>query len=469
MRSLFCLLAIFISLFESSGIAHATTLDFNPNFLLSDEAMTDTSAMTKEEIQHLLQRGTLATYTSENILGLKKSAADIIYETALEFQLNPQFLLVLLQREQSLVENKQPSLSNYDWAMGYAICDDCSKNDPLLQSYKGFGKQVYFGAKRIRETYLTEMENKGKTFTGIGPGIATTIDGMQVLPENMATAALYTYTPHLHGNKNFVAIWNRWFQNQFLDGTLVQNEKTGAVWLIHNQSKRLITSKAVLYSRFNPKSLIRVSEKELASYESADPIRVPNYSLLRSTKGTVYLIVDDTKRGFVSHQAFIRSGFLDDEIVDATDEELHDFVDSDPITEKTTYVQKALLQDTKTGGVFAVENNEKHPIFSKEILLSHVQSPELKRVSTKELDKFQTSDPLLFPDGTLMGAKGSPDVFVVEHGKRRPIADEATFDAYGWKWHQVVWTNERSVLLHPLGLPVSNVLDSDVSLSTASN
>ena len=34
---------------------------------------------------------------------------------------------------------------------------------------------------------------------------------------------------------------------------------------------------------------------------------------------------------------------------------------------------------------------------------------------------------------------------------RRHIRDEATFATFGWKWNQIIWTNERAVLLHALG------------------
>lgn len=467
MRYILSFIGIFALIFAQTHIVFAVGNGFNPNFLLSDSQMTNTKAITKQEIQHLLTRGTLAGFQTNDILGLKKNAADIIYDVSLQFQLNPQFLLVLLQREQSLVENKSPTQNALDWAMGYAVCDSCSKIDPGIQAYRGFGNQIYYAAKRIRESYLSSLESFGKTLTGIGPGIETIIDGIHIIPQNMATAVLYTYTPHLHGNQNFVTIWNRWFSHQFLEGSLLQDPESGGVWLIQNGTKRPISSKAALLSRFNPQNIIIANENDLDSYPQGFPINFPNYSLLRSPKGTVYLIVDDTKRGFVSKQAFKSAGFMDDEVIDATWDDLNIFLDGEPITSKTKYAQMILLQNKKTGGVFAVENGKKHPIYSKEIMLAHFSSPTIKPTSENELREFETSDALLFPDGTLVGVKGSPDVFVIEKGIRRPILDEATFDSFGWNWHQIVFTNERSVLLHPLGTIVSNALDSSTLISTA--
>ena len=188
---------------------------FNPHDLLSDAELTDTRAMTLAEIARFLGRGTLGTYETQDIDTRTRSAAEIVWNAAQRFGINPRFLLVLLQREQSLVEDPSPTQDQFDWAMGYAICDDCSKDDPDLQKYRGFAPQVHYAAKRIRESYLTDLRLVGSTISGVGPGLSTVIDGVEVIPTNAATAVLYTYTPHLHGNENFVRIWQRWFDGCF--------------------------------------------------------------------------------------------------------------------------------------------------------------------------------------------------------------------------------------------------------------
>jgi hypothetical protein len=412
--------------------------------------MLDTFATTKTELESLLSRGALKKMSFDDIDGVQKKSVEIIWDTAQKFSLNPRFLTVLLQREQSLVEDQNPTSDQLDWAMGYAICDSCSKSDPLLQKYKGFANQVHFAAKRIRESYLTDLENRGFTESGVGPGIETLFDGVKVVPQNFATAVLYTYTPHLNGNKNFTQIWNRWFNFKHVNGTLLQDKTTGGIWLVQNGLRRPITSRAAFFSRFNPNNVVQVGPSILGLYEKGTPIQFPNYSLLRSPRGTVYLIVDDKRRGFNSQEAFRAFGYSSDEIIDVTWDDLNVYSEGEPITTKTVYPKGTLLQNNKTGGVFFVQNGIKHPIMSKEILQTNFLTPVITQVLQSDLDEYETGDPLLFPDGTLVAENDSPEIFVITSGERKHITDEATFVSLGWKWNQIILTNERSVLLHPL-------------------
>lgn len=450
---------IFVSAQESSF--------FNPNIIASDDQMLNMDEMTKDGLGVFLKKGSLSTYSGPDHNGIIRTASDIIWNAAAEFKINPQFLLVLLQREQSLVEDDSPTQKQMDWAMGYAICDDCSMNDPRIQKFKGFGNQVYYAAKRLRESYLTDLLLLGKTMSGIGPGIITTIDNTTIIPTNFATASLYTYTPHLHGNQNFARIWDRWFTKVFPSGSLLQDKESDKIWLIQFGMKRPITSKTAFYSRFNEMNIVPVNPSDLDNYPNGNPISFPNYSLLRSPQGTVYLIVDDSRRGFLSQEALRSHGFSQDEIIDVTMEELNSYKEGIPITANTKFPQGSLLQSKETGGVFFVINGKKHPIMSREILKVNFTEPNIVQVSNKDLESYETEDHLKFPDGTLVATTGSPDVFVIENGLRRHITDETTFLTYGWQWNQLVWTNERSVLIHQLGEPLSSAyIDEAIEISS---
>lgn len=432
---------------------------FNPYFLLSDADMVDAKSMSLTDISRFLTRGGLSSYTDTDVDGVDRTASEIIWNAAQEFELSPKFLLTLLQREQSLVEDPTPSDDQLAWAMGYAVCDDCSKSDPRIQKFKGFASQMHYAAARIRESYLTDLDERGYTETGMGPGIEVTIDNTTVVPVNFATASLYTYTPHLHGNENFVSIWERWFGQDYLTGSLLQDKDTGGIWLIQYGERRPITSRAAFFSRFNVNTVVAVSGTTLEQYPIGEAISFPNYSLLRSPGGTVYLLVDDTRRGFTSQEAFRSLGFNPDEIVDVSWDDLDVYTETTPISVETVYPQGALLQDKTTGGVFYVENAVKHPIVSREILANQFPDQTIVPVDPENLDSYERSDEVGFADGTLIGITGSPDVYVVSEGRRRAITDEVTFFTYGWSFEQVVWTNERSVLLHPLGEVVSTDLD----------
>ncbi|TAL50135.1 hypothetical protein EPN81_03665 [Patescibacteria group bacterium] len=452
-RLFFGLFAIYIAL-QPLAIAQADEFVVDPEYLVSDTEMLDVYSMSLVDIERFLIRGALDEYVGPDVNDEELSAAEIIFNAAQEFDLSPRFLLVLLQREQSLIEDDSLSQDQLDWAMGYAVCDDCSKDDPRIAKFMGFGNQVYYAAQRIRESYIEDLESRGYTETGMGPGIEKSIDGTFVTPVNNATAALYTYTPHLHGNENFARIWDRWFTYEYVTGSLLQDKESGGIWLIQYGERRPITSRTAFYSRFNPSTVVQVSSTTLDQYPIGAPISFPNYSLLRSPGGTVYLIVDDARRGFVSMEAFRSLGFSTDEIVDVEWSDLDSYIEGEPLTLTSSYAQGALLQDTTTGGVFWVENGEKHSIFSREILANRFSNTPLTPASAEDLEAFEQGDAVLFQDGTLTGVPGSPDVFVISEGKRRPIVDELTFYSFGWDWSHVVWTSERAVLEHPLGEPL---------------
>jgi len=230
---------------------------------------------------------------------------------------------------------------------------------------------------------------------------------------------------------------------------------TGGIWLIQYGYRRPITSQAAFYSRFNANLVIPTSATEIEKYPEGDPISFPNYSLLRAPTGAVYLIVDDERRGFTSQEAFRATGYSTDEIIDVTWDDLLVYVEGEPITTESVYPQGTLLQSKLTGGVFYAENGVKYPIHSREILQNRFGNLTIVQVNDEDLGAYSTGDAVKFADGSLIAAVGSPDVFVISDGNRHHITDETTFKTYGWSFDQVVWTSERSVLIHPLAEPLS--------------
>ena len=80
-----------------------------PNDLLSDAELQDANAMDLPTLtQFVAHKGALANTIVEDIDGVTRNAADVIYRVAQTYSLSPKFLLALLQREQSLVEDAEP-------------------------------------------------------------------------------------------------------------------------------------------------------------------------------------------------------------------------------------------------------------------------------------------------------------------------------------------------------------------------
>lgn len=444
-----------LGLFLSAPAVEAAT--FNPNFIITDRDLEDHAAMSRDQIQEfLLRRGSLGVLLTPDVDGRMKTAADIIWRIAQTYELNPQFLLALMQKEQGIVEGKIPTDAHLAWAAGYAVCDRCDKDHPELQPFAGFANQLESAASRIRKKFLNELDIFGKTFTGWGPGVKKVLRGVSVKPANRATAALYTYTPHIAGNRLLWSLWNKWFQERYPDGSLLESDdpKDLRVWTIQAGKKHRIKGRAVLLSNFDIKKIITVPKEELARYEDGPEFRYPNGSVLEATNGSLYLLRDGLIHKFSSPTVFRKLGFSPDEIMEAGAGDLALWQEGPELTLDAAYPLGTLLQDNATGGVYYVASGLRHPIWSREILRSRFREQPITRAKVGELQTLTGGSPVTFLDGELVGEIGQPTVYVVSEGKLRPIVSAEVFEAMGWRWENVLWTNAKSLSLHEVGAPI---------------
>ncbi|MCX6800370.1 MAG: hypothetical protein NT091_04465 [Candidatus Falkowbacteria bacterium] len=455
--------------------------NFNSNLIIADSDILNTNAMTYQEVVDFLheKKSFLANYITTNADGVTMDAAQIIYnaavnnydcdgvsmsqeQTKLEKQvkckpisINPQFLLVLLQKEQSLIEDVAPRQSQLDYATGYGCPDGGGCND----RWKGFGKQVNSAALQFFE-YMNKPERypyqAGNLYKFTSSYLTDPEKQMQLVrPANRATAALYDYTPHVYnGNYNFYKIWQRYFTRDLLEGTLVQADGEVGVWLIKNGKKIPFLSKTALTSRYDVNKIIQVKAADLASYPVGAAIKFPQYSVVKTPDGILYLLVDDKKRKIASKAAFKKIGYNPEEVEEVTIEDLQAYQDGEPITGTSLYPTGALLQDKKTGGVYFVMDGTKAPIWDKIFLKTKFKNKKIVKVSTKELATYTDAPPVMFEDGELLKSSNSSSVFVISTGKKRPIPSGIVFTKAGFKWENVIPVNPNVLYLYPNGDPL---------------
>lgn len=164
-----------------------------------------------------------------------KSAAQIIYETAQNYNINPQVLIVLLQKEQALVTDTWPLNVQYRTATGYG-CPDTAACDT---QYYGFTNQVRWAATMFNAimtdspTWYTPYV-LGNNSIPWNPNTAS-CGYSTVNIKNRATQALYNYTPYRpnqaalnagygsgdscssYGNRNFFLYFSDWFGSTSTD------------------------------------------------------------------------------------------------------------------------------------------------------------------------------------------------------------------------------------------------------------
>jgi hypothetical protein len=451
--------------------------EFNPSMLISDYDLLNFKSMSKDQIQKFLEskNSYLATYKTLNAYGQERMASEIIYDAAvnnydcagaklsdtpteeerkLKCQtigtVNPQFLIVLLQKEQSLIESRTPREGQLDWATGYG-CPDASACNPY---FKGFGKQVNSAALQFRWYMLNPNSynfKAGQTYTFRNQYGTINTATMEVTIENKATAALYNYTPHVYnGNYNFWAIWNRYFPTQgYPNGTILKVNND--YWLIQHGQKRKFASVSVLASRFDPARAISVGESDLSAYDEGAPIKFHNYAIIMSPEGKLYLLVDDKKRLFSSTATFKQLGFNIEEIQNASWQDINSYLNGKDITVASAYPTGALLQNKKTGGVYFVIEETKAPIIDKIFLNTKFKGKTIIPVEESELNTYTTVSPVRFDDGELIKSQGTPAVYLIQDGQKRAFSTGEIFEELGYQWSNIITVPEKVLGLYQNG------------------
>ncbi|MFC4243042.1 hypothetical protein ACFOYW_06630 [Gryllotalpicola reticulitermitis] len=225
--------------------AHTQLPAFDAGEIISDDAFFDPNAMTESGIQSWLlampcaptdlspclaffHQKTVTRPANGNCLAYRgaadETAAAIVYKVARACGISPRVLLVLVQKEQSLVT--RPSAYGYQRATGYACPDTAECN----AKYFGFFNQLYSAAWQFRE-YPKAGDNwhikLGVAKVQYSPDASCGASVIRIA--NQATADLYLYTPYqpdaytrahpsgpagkcsAYGNLNFFRLYNAWF------------------------------------------------------------------------------------------------------------------------------------------------------------------------------------------------------------------------------------------------------------------
>ncbi|GHU07681.1 hypothetical protein FACS189431_2640 [Alphaproteobacteria bacterium] len=248
-------------IFGQNNSVEATLAGWNAGNIMSDYVMTNKNTMNESQIQAFLKsknscndrghglvtsgvtsNGYRYTYhikdghyvcMADEVFGADgmptngagQTAAHIIYQAAQDYSINPQVLIVLLQKEQRLVTDTYPSTLEYRSATGYG-CFDTSACD---SQYYGFINQVRNAALLFRQVQNNDFARfKSGTTQYVQYNPDAGCGGSNVYIANRATASLYRYTPYqpnpgalaagtaeapcgAYGNRNFYNYFTDWF------------------------------------------------------------------------------------------------------------------------------------------------------------------------------------------------------------------------------------------------------------------
>ena len=256
---------IFVAIFLFTFLTHlfkskteevdaVNVANFDPGYIISDYQMSNYNSMSESDIQRFLKSknscndtninkytmGEKVSYFSESMPPRTwhvsnghfvcladedfdgESAAHIIYKAAQDYKINPQALIVLLEKEQSLITDTFPHSGQFRSATGYGCPDTaaCSSTD------SGFNNHVRNAAALFRTVLNGGWTNYplGNNYVQYNP--SASCGGSIVNIRNLATSALYRYTPYqpnaatlggwndgcnAYGNLNFYKLFENWF------------------------------------------------------------------------------------------------------------------------------------------------------------------------------------------------------------------------------------------------------------------
>ncbi len=282
------------------------------------------------------------SYCSGSVGAGTRSSAQIIYDVSRACGVNPKVLIVLLQKEQSLVTDDWPWPKQYRSATGYG-CPDTASCDA---QYYGFFNQVYNAARAFQRYAKTNGPNYvvGRTNFIAYQANRPDCGGTNVFLDNQATAGLYNYTPYqpnqaalnnlygtgdgcsAYGNRNFWRMFNDWFGSTYSNDTFVSHpdgallEMNSAIFLVDNGVRRHIRTPSIFDSWGYKWSEVRravAGDYNLKEGMPLDVIRPGK--LFRTPTSAVYVMaLDSSSRTWIKQHvtlsAFTGLGYTWDEV-----------------------------------------------------------------------------------------------------------------------------------------------------------
>ena len=451
----------------------AQSSGFNPNELISDERFGNGNAFASSDaVQRFLeQRGSLlANSTSEFLkllkepvdpdlktkledprpnLGRIRTAAELIFDASQQGKLNPQVILVTLNKEQSLITGNFEGASlqrRLDRAMGFACPDSGSCGDLFL----GFYYQLFGNIDNEGNRYLGATKSLAKSFTtpggrgpmidaegrayGSSPKIRTAGVGdvvtfanttgppnnasptQVVTLSNLATAALYRYTPHVYnGNYNFWKFFAEWFR--FTNGSLVKIEGEDTVYYIENSFRRPVSGTVLAQRGLDVTNAFTVSVGEISDFPISSPLPPRDGTILApASGGKFFLVIENLMRPLSNFVAGTRGLNLSGATY-LPDEEVASYAVGDAALPP----EGTLLTGAGDPTVYQVEGGKLRPISGFVFGQRKFSFANVLSAPGSDVSSMSKGTPLPPLDGTLIKEAGQPLVYYTALGQKYPI------------------------------------------------
>lgn len=381
-------LLTFVSVTSSPQSATAAVAgDFDPGHIIDDAVFFDGAALDATEVQSFLNSKEpscggpcLRTYTQTTPTmaeapgrclaypgAANESAATIIAKVGQLCGVSQKALLVLLEKEQSLVSSTNASAAKFNKATGYS-CPDTAACDP---AFSGYFFQVYYAARQFKYYALhpTSYNHQAGRYNNIRINPNAACGTMSVWIQNAATAGLYNYTPYVpnaaaltnlygtgdgcssYGNRNFWRIFSDWFGSPIVGSSLVRSAANPTVYVTSGTTKYPVTTVAVMNALFPLGKVTYVAQSYLDTFTTSHDVG----RVLRGEDGSIYFFDAGMKLPLTSCDIVVDYGgdCTAAGYVQLTDGQLAAFATGPAMTS---------VLGTAEGGRYAIDNGVKREI-----------------------------------------------------------------------------------------------------------
>ncbi|MFA5954765.1 MAG: hypothetical protein WC817_04480 [Patescibacteria group bacterium] len=467
--------------------------EFNAGVIIPDSAFNDTQTFGGAEgIQKFLEsKGSALANTAPDFLtklnepndsalkaqlgdpepnlGRLRTAAELIWDAAESSGLNPQIILVTMNKEQGLIANHIDP-SRLQRALNHAMGFDCPSSSGCGNLFPGFYYQLFGNVDTSGNRYIGSAKSLMKSFTtpgGRGPDmngapakvgssislINTLGDYIGVLSqqivtlENLATAALYRYTPHVfNGNYNFWKFFKSWFK--YPNGTLLKTLQDNAVFIIQDGSRQQVPTFVAVERKLNLGSAITASPTELNNYPLGQ-VYGPTDNTVVSANGSFFVFIDD-----VMHP--VTNFVLQQRKLDATKSLALSSADAALFIPgpQLTPSDGTILRGQTNPAVYLVDHGVLK-LYSPFTFKQHKVAKLVQFTPDSEVAIYPKLGYVTPLPGTLIKGKQGKETYVISQEQRLPLTDEL-FKNLGYKLKDVVTlTNDAELASIPLGAPAT--------------
>lgn len=476
---------LLLSTFPTSVLAQIDPA-FNPNKLIEDNIFADIQTFGGAEgVQKFLEsRNSVLANTNPSFLvmlkepdasllkqgledpnpnlGRLRTAAELIWDASRQSGLNPQVIIVTLQKEQGLITNYQNTPPEnlqkiLDKAMGF----DCPDDGGCGNLFPGFYYQLFGNFDSAGNRYLGAAKSLMKSFgfpEGRGPlingsvsrvGQSIILDNISNTPEvqpsqtitllNRATAALYRYTPHVfNGNYNFWRFFQEWFR--YPNGTLFALAGDIKTYIVQNGTKQLVPEFVARARNLNLASKITISPNEFESYPS-DKVYGPadNTVVKAENDSRLYVFLKNAKHP-VSEFVLSQRGLSAVNALPISQAESALF-EQGPVLPPQ---DGSIIRGQVDRGVYLVENSRLKLFSEYTFKQRKISGKQITLVPDAEIATYEKQGFVPPLDNTLIKAADSPAVYLMQNGLKKPLSAEL-FKNRGLSFKNVVVLSSEEV------------------------